>query len=129
MCKLTGSAMVLAVKLLLFVQNVLGKAHARNQELTQAYQREMYRIPPDMPWWSAGLPVRNALQGVADTLSRCPPAMDASFPIANAEIMQCRQCESAQSLLFGTCVHMPVNAVCRDAVCRDATCRHASGLT
>ena len=87
--------MVFIVKLFWFVQNVLGKAHARNQELMQAYQREMYRIPPDMPWWSAGLPVRNALQGVADTLSRCLPAMVAYFPVADATMMQCRRYKTA----------------------------------
>lgn len=60
------------------VQNVLGKAHARNQELKQAYQREMYRVSTSTPWWSAGLPVRTALQGLADMLARslsCLPAL------------------------------------------------------
>ncbi|KAL3138478.1 hypothetical protein ABBQ32_006268 [Trebouxia sp. C0010 RCD-2024] len=60
------------------VQSVLGKAHARNQELTQAYQREMFRLPTDMPWWSAGLAVRTALQALADTLARLAEALKTS---------------------------------------------------
>lgn len=63
------------------MQSVLGKAHARNQELTQAYQREMFRLPTDMPWWSAGLAVRTALQALADTLARCLPPVVMSFKV------------------------------------------------
>ncbi|KAL3155320.1 hypothetical protein ABBQ38_010884 [Trebouxia sp. C0009 RCD-2024] len=60
------------------VQSVLGKAHARNQELTQTYQREMFRLPTDTPWWSAGLAVRTALQALADTLARLAEALKTS---------------------------------------------------
>ena len=52
------------------LQNVLNKTHARHQELIQAYQRDMFRVSADTPWWSAGLAVRTALQALADTLAR-----------------------------------------------------------
>ncbi|KAA6422712.1 MAG: hypothetical protein FRX49_07247 [Trebouxia sp. A1-2] len=59
-----------ALELAQAVQNVLNKTHARHQELIQAYQRDMFRVSADSPWWSAGLTVRTALQALADTLAR-----------------------------------------------------------
>lgn len=52
------------------MQIVLGKAHARNQELKHVYQREMYHVSTSTRWWSGGLPVRTALQGLADMFAR-----------------------------------------------------------
>ncbi len=61
------------------LQNVLNKTHARHQELIQAYQRDMFRVSADTPWWSAGLTVRTALQALADTLARYFLHLQSSF--------------------------------------------------
>ncbi|DBB00160.1 hypothetical protein WJX77_011844 [Trebouxia sp. C0004] len=62
------------------VQNVLNKTHARHQELIQAYQRDMFRVSTDTPWWSAGLTVRTALQALADTLARLAQLLQGGDP-------------------------------------------------
>ena len=70
--------------MLIFVlQNMLKKAHAQHQDLGYAYQAEMLRLEQDRPWWSASMPVRTALQTLANTLYRsssCLPACLAITP-------------------------------------------------
>ncbi|KAL0051061.1 hypothetical protein WJX82_001259 [Trebouxia sp. C0006] len=69
-----------ALELAQAVQNVLNKTHARHQELIQAYQRDMFRVSADTPWWSAGLTVRTALQALADTLARSAQLLQGGDP-------------------------------------------------